>query len=118
MRLIGIENEMFLRLLTRAPRTSIASWVMIGARKDHREESGGSRKPHILTRKTGQCEAGANRSRDSGRLCGLWDISLSPATRRQRRYEVSTTCVSGWAQNSISEVESIVSKLGCRIHPL
>src|SRR3979411_1312840 len=31
MRLIGIENEMFLRLLTRAPRTSIASWVMIGA---------------------------------------------------------------------------------------
>src|SRR5205085_12069761 len=25
---IGIENEMFLRLLTRAPRTSIASWVM------------------------------------------------------------------------------------------
>src|SRR6266404_1526300 len=34
MRLIGIENEMFLRLLTRAPRTSIASWVMIGACKN------------------------------------------------------------------------------------
>src|SRR5882762_5072034 len=31
MKLIGIENEMFLRLLTRAPRTSIASWVMIRA---------------------------------------------------------------------------------------
>src|ERR1044071_9611585 len=26
---MGIENEMFLRLLTRAPSTSIASWVML-----------------------------------------------------------------------------------------
>src|SRR2546423_15302447 len=28
---MGIENEMFLRLLTRAPRTSIASWVIAGS---------------------------------------------------------------------------------------
>src|ERR1043165_7168677 len=71
---MGIENEMFLRLLTRSPCTSIASWVMLipmrlfqkPARKQgrltrelpsltvrlltpHRYESVPPRKPHMLS---------------------------------------------------------------------
>src|SRR5882724_286189 len=58
MRLIGIENEMFLRLLTRAPRTSMASWVMISPCETTQGGIRGSRKPHILTLKPGQSEWG------------------------------------------------------------
>src|SRR6185436_11739121 len=82
MRLIGIENEMFLRLLTRAPRTSIASWVMIGACKAAQRGIRRSRKPHILTRKPGQSEGG-----------GIHIL-------RHPGYEVSTTRVSGWTRDS------------------
>src|SRR5689334_22748515 len=41
---------MFLRLLTRAPRTSIASWVIADCdARPHRRENRVSRKPHMLT---------------------------------------------------------------------
>src|ERR1051325_6680798 len=46
---MGIENEMFLRLLTRAPRTSIASWVITYLFAGlHSEQSDLLCKPYIL----------------------------------------------------------------------
>ena len=49
--LIGIENEMFLRLLTRAPRTVIASSDIVENRpRVHRREYGRLRKPQIIPR--------------------------------------------------------------------
>src|SRR5258706_7388291 len=83
MRLIGIENEMCLRLLTRAPRTSIASWVMIGACKAAQRGIRRSRKPHILTRKPGQSEGGETH-----------------ILRHPQGHEVSTTRVSGRTRDS------------------
>src|SRR2546423_3825312 len=50
---IGIENEMFLRLLTRAPRTSIASWVMlITIRATQTRKSRVSQTTHVTTMMT------------------------------------------------------------------
>src|SRR6266404_2123879 len=90
MRLIGIENEMFLRLLTRAPRTSIASWVMIGACKTRQRGIRGSHKPHILTRKTGKAKEGDEGQCHPGHRKGAHRLAPPQASSRR-----SVTSVSG-----------------------
>src|SRR5260221_14567570 len=80
MRLIGIENEMFLRLLTRAPRTSIASWVMIGACKTRQRGIRWlSQTPH-LNSKDGQSEGGGMR------VNAIQDIGRVPIALHHRKH--------------------------------
>src|SRR5215213_7741504 len=80
----GMENEMFLRLLTRAPRTSMASSIM--SLKDchatQREISGG-RQTHMITRIFPETKRGTHVSTACRKRAGYLNIADPPACGRR-----------------------------------
>src|SRR5439155_27100020 len=91
MRLIGIENEMFLRLLTRAPRTSMASWVMAGSTKEPIVKNLRPLATDHLSAKHRQCEVGKSDgykfNSKSGDSISLGTRAPSPAMTAKREHD-------------------------------
>src|SRR5829696_2153053 len=89
----GMEKEMFLRLLTRAPRTSMASSIM--SLKDcHATQRGisGRRQTHMITRIFPEAKRTADDKRKDEKDAG---IGPSPTGQRDLRLLLPSHCHAG-----------------------